>query len=218
LDWPLSLPAFGLDRARVSGYTVHGFEAYARCLIPLETDNESYVRWSAVAAALGISLSPLTSWDDLKIAGRSSGVSVPRMQRGTVDSRTIERLIAGLGQGLTSSKQTYFALWDGYAAEVDGTLAQKSALIPIAEGNYLQDGSFRLFKADLTWVRERSAERGVRFPVAMWAEDGTFVWASALYQDSWYVSCGRAILDSMRGAGLDCLDIDRKDLLPSMGD
>lgn len=211
-------PHFGTDAARVAGYTEPGHEVFARVFSPLLFSAGTYAKWSAASASVGVELVGTTRWEEVCLAGRARGVDVGRPQQGTVDERTVEALISVLGARTQRARGTYFALWQGYAGEIDPQLYRESVLIPPSGDNYLFDGSFRLFHADLAWARTRCYEKRRRFPVAVWPADRSFVLATALYQDSYYLSADRRTLALLQEAGLDALEISREELLPSTGD
>jgi hypothetical protein len=143
-------------------------------------------------------------------------IGVP--QQGCIDERTVKDLIGVIRDRTRRADITHYALWEGYAGEIDSSLREQSEPIPAGEGHYLRDGSFRLFTSDLAWARSRCRERGYRFPVAVWPHDKAFTLASWLYQDSYYLSSDRETLALLQAAGLDVLQIAREDLLPSTGD
>lgn len=213
----LTFPEFGQDPSQVSGYTARNHEVFSRIFSPLVLGHQAFLPWSAAAASVGLELRATTHWDELQAAARTHQVNVGRLQQGTVDESTVRALVQALDRG-TGTASTYFALWRGYGGEVDRQLTAESVSIPPDGRNYLCDGSFRLFKSELAWAQTRCYEQGYRFPVAIWSEDHVFVLATALYQDSYYLSSDRRTLGRLQEAGVDALEIDRNGLLPSTGD
>jgi hypothetical protein len=203
---------------RVAGYTEPHHEVVARIFVPLSMADGGYLTWSGAARSLGIDLTATTRWDELADAARARGVDIGVPQQGCIDERTVKDLIGVIRDRTRRPDVTHYALWEGYAGEIDSSLREQSEPIPAGEGHYLRNGSFRLFTSDLAWARSRSRERGYRFPVAVWPHDKAFTLASWLYQDSYYLSSDRETLALLQAAGLDALQIAREDLLPSTGD
>jgi hypothetical protein len=117
-----------------------------------------------------------------------------------------------------AATQTRFALWEGYAGEIDAPLHDATVPVPATGQGFLCRGSYRLFTARLDWVLTRTDQQHFHFPAAIWPTDRFFVLASALYQDSLYLSCSRETFTTARAAGLDLLEIDPDMSLPSRGD
>lgn len=212
------LPEFGDDATRVAGYTEPNHEVFARIFSPLSLPGGAHLKWSTASAAVDVHLSGTTRWDELDLSSRARGVDIGVPQQGAIDRRTVEELVRVLGGRTRYAHRTHFALWQGYGGEIDSQLHDESVLIPPGGLSYLCDGSFRLFTAELAWAQTRCHQRGFRFPVAVWPADEAFTLATALYQDSYYLSSDRRTLTLLQDAGVDALEISRDELLPSTGD
>ncbi len=215
----LDLPRFGADRSKVSGFTEPGHDVYARVFVPLELSGTGqYIPWSIAARQTGTPLRALTTWDDVeRAAGRDPAWQLPR---GTVDDRTARALVRALARQGQDGAQApiQFALWEGYAGEIDGLRDVSPSAVPVTGHSFLGDGSFHLLTAPLDWVMTRTRSHRVHFPVALWPDDHAFVVATGLYQDSLYLSCSRELFAAARAAGLDLVDIDPDVPVPSRGD
>lgn len=213
----IELPYFGQDVARVAGYTEPSHDVYSRIFSPLMLAGGKPLKWSRASALVGVQLLATTRWDELELASHGHAIDIGGPQQGTVDKSTVDAVIQVVGHKVRSER-AYFALWQGYAGELNPQLERESVLIPPHGENYLCDGSFRLFSAELVWARTRCYERRYHFPVAVWPEDRAFTLATALYQDSYYMSSDREVLALLQEAGVDALEISRDELLPSIGD
>jgi len=216
----LELPDFGPDTSRVSGFTEPGHDVYARLFLPLAyPGSHHYIPWRVVVEHVGLSFDAYTTWDDVVRAAVDQGRGW-ELPRGTVDDATARSLVGVLARQVAGgvATSTCFALWEGHAGEIDAALRDSSAPVPATGENFLCDGSHRLFTARMDWALTRTDRQHFRFPAAMWPLDRSFLLASALYQDSYYLSCSRATFTAVRAAGLDLLEIDSDVPLPSRGD
>lgn len=215
----LELPGFDPDTSKVSGFTEPGHEVYARLFLPFELcGTRQYLLWRVAAEQAGLPLGALTTWDDLQqAAGRNPAWELPRA---TIDDTTARALVKALARQSRdgAAAPTWFALWEGYTGEIDASLRDVTTLIPATGQTFLCDGSYHLLTARLDWALTRTRHRRVHFPAAIWPTDRSFVLATALYQDSFYLSCSRETFATLQAAGLDLLEIDPDVPLPSRGD
>ena len=215
----LGLPGFGWDTSKVSGFTEPGHEVNARLFLPLARQGaQQYVPWRVASEQVGLSFGALTTWDELVRA--ADGDPAWEIPRGTVDDATARALTGALARPSTdgAAVSAWFALWEGYAGEIDTSLHDATTPIPATGQNFLCDGSYRLLTAPLGWALTRTDQQRLHFPVAVWPADRSFVLASAIYQDSFYLSCSRETFTVVRAAGLELLEIDPDMPLPSRGD
>jgi hypothetical protein len=217
MNGALALSRFDADVSLVAGYTEPRHAVFARVFVPLIVAEGRYLPWSAAASAVGVELVGTTHWDELRLAAEARAVDIGTPQQGTVDASTINALMRVLAQA-GSTRMSHFALWEGYAGEIDASIHDQSTGIPQGVGHYLLDGSYRVFTGELGWAETRCAENGYRFPVAVWPDDGSFALASARYQDSYYLSADQQTLSLLQRAGVDALEITRDEPLPSTGD
>ncbi len=214
-------PNFGPDISRVSGFIELGHDVYARLFLPLErTGTGHYVPWRVAAKRFGLVFDAYTTWDNLSLAVAAETGIGWELPRGTADDKTVHALVEAIATEsvMGAATPTSFALWEGYAGDIDETLRESSIPIPATGANFLCDWSYRLLTARLDWTLTRTNEHRRRFPTAVWPADRSFVLASPPYQDSIYVSCSRAMFGAACAAGLDLLEIDPDAPLPSRGD
>lgn len=142
------------------------------------------------------------------------------LPRATIDAVTAASLVEVLALQSVhgAATQTRFALWEGYAGEIDASLQEATTAIPVTGHTFLCQGSYRLLTARLDWALTRTDQQHFHVPAAIWTTDRSFVLASALYHDSFYLSCSRATFRTAQDAGLDVLEIDPEMSLPSCGD
>ena len=215
----IELPDFDPDVSRVSGFTEPGHEICARLFLPLaRSGTHRYIPWHVAAEQAGRALHALTTWDDLAHAADVGLAWEP--PSGTIDDVTAQALVGALAQQLPdgAATSTRFALWEGHAGEIGAPLHDVITPVPASGQNFLCDGSFQLLTARLDWVLTRTDQHHCHLPAAIWPADRSFVLASALYQDSFYLSCSRTTFIAVRAAGLDVLEIDPEAPLPSRGD
>lgn len=215
LDPEALLPRFGRSEQHVSGYTEPGHEVYARLFTPLALPDGRQTSWASVAEEVGLSLHSEITWGEISgvVSGRSLDV---HPTEGYLYQETVSRILSGLAPaGEISFDESLYALWEGYAGELDERLIADSIEIPSRETGFLRDGAFRLLRSTPSWALTRTVIQRVHFPAAFWSPDRHFVLAAPLYHDSYYLSASRALFDRLVAEGSELLEIDRETVLPS---
>lgn len=127
----MPLPSFGRDTAVVSGYLAAGYEAYLRLFMPLDSA-EGPVRWSALLAGGEAALrGDLRFFDDIDPAVRERrGLE---LTCGKSDAGWRARLAGVLSEHTSTPDDMRYALWPGYAGELDA-MAGRLTPLPSAPG------------------------------------------------------------------------------------
>lgn len=209
-------PPFGDDYRLVSGLTVAA-PAVSRLFLPLRRGDGTYLGWSEAARAVSTTLTATTRWPELEAAAATSSRDwLGDPQPGTMDSLTADRLIAGLRK--SSIFTVTVALWTGYGEDIAESLG--AALQPITSppSSFLTDSYFVASTRPVEWLATRTSEARHQFPCAVWTADFSFIMATWMYQDSYYISASRETTELLGGEGLELLPIDRDAPIPSVGD
>ena len=159
----MRLPSFGRDTAVVSGYLAAGYEAYLRLFMPLDSA-EGPVRWSALLAGGEAALrGDLRFFDDIDPAVRERrGLE---LTCGKSDAGWRARLAGVLSEHTSTPDDMRYALWPGYAGELD---AMAGRLTPRARPARAK--SFRV---------TRALSRGVRSQPSWGASCTGVLWRSS---------------------------------------
>lgn len=234
----MPLPSFGRDTAVVSGYLAAGYEAYLRLFMPLDSA-EGPVRWSALLAGGEAALrGDLRFFDDIDPAVRERrGLE---LTCGKSDAGWRARLAGVLSEHTSAPDDMRYALWPGYAGELDAVAGRLTPLpsVPgaVHSGEALPgrlgevspgaSGAFPrgTFPAELGCLLYRGPLEVVGVdvdypPCALWPRDGSFVLAQWIYHDSVYVSGSRELAAALVDGGFDVAPVDDPDSpLRSTGD
>lgn len=214
------VPAFAEDTRTVADYSTTDEPIVARIFIPLLMSTwGQFQDWSEAANMVGLTLTAHTRWSQISaraVSGKRADMGQPQM--GTIDVRTVSKLLSALAPRASSGSSTRFALWTGYAGEMTDELEHQVTALPKGAGNYLGDGSYGIKVDDLSWASTRSLESGTHFPAAVWCPDLTFVLSCPIYQDSCFLTCDQATLARLQALGVEAFAIDRGAPVPSEGD
>lgn len=201
----------------VQHYALRGREVYARMLFPLiEAGPEPvYHSWSSRATAVNFPMSGTVTWDQFQPALSGAGLAV-ELPRGTAPHDTLSALARVI---VRHHQRLYVSTWDGYAGERDRTSGLRQALES-------QDppwpveiiGGSRTLDVSVAWLPTRNDEAGFHVPTAVMPSDGSFLLATAVYQDSYYFSGTSQMYSSLLEVGLELFEIDPLSPLPSRGD
>ena len=221
----MPLPSFGRDTAVVSGYLAAGYEAYLRLFMPLDSA-EGPVRWSALLAGGEAALrGDLRFFDDIDPAVRERrGLE---LTCGKSDAGWRARLAGVLSGHTATPDDMRYALWPGYAGELDA-MAGRLTPLPSAPGEARSgevlpgnSGAFPrgTFPAELGCLLYRGPLEVVGvdvdhvgyLPCALWPRDGSFVLAQWIYDDSVYVSGSRKLAAALADGGFDVAPVDDPD-------
>ena len=154
---------------------------------------------------------------------------------GKSDAGWRARLAGVLSEHTSTPDDMRYALWPGYAGELDA-MAGRLTPLPSAPGEARSgevlpgnSGAFPrgTFPAELGCLLYRGPLEVVGvdvdhvgyLPCALWPHDGSFVLAQWIYDDSVYVSGSRKLAAALADGGFDVAPVDDPDSpLNSMGD
>ena len=212
------LPQFGEDLTVVGGYCTEDQPIVARVFLPLDlvtSGGTHFQSWSTASSLAGVELTGTTRWRDLhQLAGRR-GNSIGKTQFAAMPAGQLNRLVAVLSSVAPRPERVGYALWAGYAGDLDEWLMQATSLIGPDAPGFLKDGSFYKYVDDLGWAASRSLEDGMRLPAAIWDASFNFVLASPLYHDSFYLTCSDDVFQRLREMGIELIVADRDAVLAS---
>lgn len=100
----------------VTGVVPAGYEAYARVLHPIETEEGKMTTWAAVAEAAGTRMHAQAQWNRIGAhrPGRRDWWCEVEPEEGNLPSATLALLVELLGQHTATAGDCWFGLWDGY--------------------------------------------------------------------------------------------------------
>lgn len=209
-----ALETYGSKPGWVETYTMADFEITARILLPFGGSSKSYT-WSELTSEADLELNGVTRWSEIskKIPNDLVQQLEPPFGCNYADTATI------LHNTLYSTDQLFKPVhgvtWDGYTEEADLTYISPAPLDIMHLRLVEKPVTYRIGRAD--WVMRNARDNFGRFPLFWWPDDRSHVLACPIYHDSLYFSGSTKQFADLKNAGLEILEIDPHQPLPSEG-
>ena len=210
------LPRVGPDDARVAGFSTGEHERVVRVLLPGIGAEDRAHTWSELATAAGVELAGSLRWSELLRHVPSPLRDELYEASGRCEPTLVAVLVGVLTAATSTPRLCTYALWPGFAGELDGVSVTRPA--DGAAPAVRRSGGLVLHHDGLDWLHERSLGALAHYPVYLWPQDHAFLVACPIYHDSLYVSGPASLAASLARAGLDVVDVTRELPLPSEGD
>jgi hypothetical protein len=215
-EWirPRLFPSWSLpgDRMPVGAAVPTGFEAYARILHPAarwSEDVEQPVRWSEIAASVGVALRGDTSWEEIALTpegGHPCWQQNP--MQGSLHAEELTPLVAILCLHTGTPQECQFALWEGYGG-LDYERWSGSARLKLPGRTYV------VLKGPIDAASRSLDDPFWQSPNLWWPRD--LRWCVATEIDcSWtYVGASAACIEQLVGSDdLEALRVSAEDPAP----
>jgi hypothetical protein len=202
-DWVATALTRTARTATVEAMVPAAFPSYVRVLPPTydPTLDERRHRWSEIAAAQGVVLSPETRFDDLVAGSGRWG----RPCDGGLDARETEALVRILSDFTDTADRAYFCLWEGFGIEETEAWWDRPTRVRTP------DRAYHLLTGPVSAAAALPASVSWRCASLWWPEDRAWLVATEIDGYLTYVGASRSATQAV----LDDSALDAVPVLPS---
>lgn len=206
------VPHVAEDESSVAGFVDERHSARLRVFSPAEIADDMFVSCGELAGRAGYVLHPGSTWREIsdRIGPEESSKYHPAS--GGCDELGLETLLhilTGALPDLRTSTEVTFAMWPGYAGEVENVESVRvfDFTAPLPFGRF---GGLAVAQAPLDWLLTFGSDRPGRphMPIYVWPPDGAFLISCPIYSNSLFISADEELAWKLEESALDVVRVD----------
>lgn len=196
--WPCSD-----GQVRLGSLLPVGFESYVRVLHPCHPSLPARRDWEGLAERAGVTLDPISRWDDLVARALTRGYGDPGSpalgELEVTEFQALQQLVQRSGED--NRNDVFGAFWSGYGFFDDG---QREMATDIGSRDYV------IFRGHATDMQELTVGNGIwHSPNYWWAANRSWCVVTDMDMDSTFVGARNVTVDRVIASGVfEVLHVD----------